>query len=127
MIDPEDMKKYFALEAEAGALKEKMILHATKIAEALHGKGAKVTNFGKRTDDGSPYAYGELSEDEAFTIRAEYLFAADWEAKVAEYHRKVELRHQKLLEHWAKEKKQQEENKDLKELERLKKKYPDMV
>lgn len=126
MIDPEDMKKYFALEAESEALKVKMCLHATKIAEALHGKGAKVTSFGKK-HDGEPYAFGSLSEDEVFSIPAEYLYAPDWEAKVAEYHRKQEIRHQKLMALWEKQKKEQAEDKELKELERLKKKYPDMV
>lgn len=126
MIEPEDLKKYFALSAELNALKEKMCLYATKIAVALHGNGAKVTNFGKN-NAGEFYAYGDLSRDEFFTVHAEYLFAPDWEARVAEYHVKQEIRHQKLKECWAKEEKEKQEDKDLKELERLRKKYPDML
>ena len=124
MIDPEDMKKYFDLEAQAEALKEKMIPHAEKVAVALHGLGAKVTGFWKNAN--GAYAGGHLSEDEGFTIPMELLYAPDWEAKVAERHEKQRIRHEKLMAHWEKEKKQREEDQELKELERLQNKYPDM-
>lgn len=125
MIDPADFEKYLRLEAEVEAVKQKMILHAEKVARALFGQSAKITSFWKN-EHGS-FAGGSLSDDEACRIPMETLFAPDWEAKVAEYHQKQEVRHQKLTAYWEKQKKEREENQDLKDLERLKKKYPDKV
>jgi len=125
MIDPADFEKYLQLEAEAEALKQKMILHAEKVAAALFGQGAKITSFWKN-EHGS-FAGGHLSEDEGCTIPMEMLYAADWEAQVAARHEKQKIRHEKLMALWEKERKQKEESNELKDLERLKKKYPDMV
>lgn len=127
MIDPADFEKYLKLKLEAEDLKNKMIVHAQKVAVALFGQGAKVTDFGKSPAKGDSYAYGYISDDEGIHIPMGLLYAADWEAKVAERHEKERIRFEKLQEIWAKEKKQKEEDQELKELERLKKKYPDMV
>lgn len=124
MIDPADLEKYFKLEADAEALVKKMLPHAQRVAEALHGKGVKMTGFANY--DGRIFAHGEISEDEGVSIPVDYLTSPDWEAKVAEHHRKAEERHQKLMAYWEKQKKEREEDAELKELERLKKKYPDM-
>lgn len=122
MIDPADFEKYIQLEAEAKALKEKMILHAEKVAVALFGVGAKVTGFWKN-ENGS-YAGGYLSEDEWLSMPMELLFAVDWEAKVAERKEKERIRHEKLTAQWEKERQQRVAERDIKELERLKNKYP---
>lgn len=127
MIDPADFEKYLKLKAEAEDLKEKMIPHAEKVAAALYGQGARITDFGKSPVKGDGYAYGYLSEDEGIHMPMELLYAADWEAKVAERHEKQRIRHEKLKVIWETERKQREEDKDLKDLERLKKKYPDMA
>lgn len=127
MIDPADFEKYLKLEAEAEALKQKMISHAQKVAGALFGADARITGFGKSPAKGEGYAYGHISDDEAIHIPMEMLYAADWEAQVAAYHEKQRIRHEKLRAIWEKERKQREEDKELQDLERLKKKYPDMV
>jgi hypothetical protein len=127
MIDPADFEKYLKLQAEAEDLKQKMIVHAQRVAVALYGAGAKITGFGKSPAKGEPYAYGYISDDEGIHMPMELCYAADWEAKVAERHEKERIRFEKLQEIWEKEKKQREEDKELKDLERLKKKYPDMV
>lgn len=125
MIDPADFEKYLQLQADVEALRQKMILHAEKVAVALHGSGAKITGFWKNPN--GTYAGGHLSEDEGFTIPMELLYAADWEAQVAARHERQRLQHDRLKALWDKEKKQKEEDQELQDLERLKKKYPDMV
>lgn len=125
MIDPADLEKYFKLEADAKALREKMLLHAQRVAEAIHGKGVKMTSFGNY--DGKVFAHGEISDDEGVSIPVDYLVSPDWEAKVAAHHERSRIRYEKQMARWEKEKKEREEAKDLEELERLKKKYPDKV
>lgn len=121
MIDPADFEAYLKLEAEAEALKQKMIPHAEKVAIALYGQDAKITGFG--SNGGKPYAFGYVSEDAGITIRMDLLYAADWEAQVAAHHERQRIRHDKLTAHWEKEKKEAEQKKDLEELARLQAKY----
>lgn len=121
MIAPADFEAYLKLEAEAEALRKKMILHAEKVAVALHGKNAKITGFGN--NGGKPYAFGYV-DDDSMTIRMDLLYAADWEAQVAAHHERQKIRYEKLTAHWDKEKKEREEKKDREDLARLQAKYP---
>lgn len=125
MIDPADFEKYLQLQAEAEALKQKMIPHAERVAVALYGSRAKITGFWKYPN--AAYAGGLLSEDEGISIPMELLYAQDWEAQVAVHRDEQRILSEKISARYEKQRLQRVKDRDLKELDRLKKEYPDAV